>query len=112
MKPFSIGTIQRLLREKSARNEKGCWIWMGSMDSKGYGRMMRNGIMHSASRMSLHVFKGFPLESNLDACHNDKVCDSRACVNPDHLYAGSRARNISDSVIRGTHRSGFKRKTK
>jgi hypothetical protein len=112
MKYLKKDTIKRNLLNRREITSNGCWIFTGTLDSHGYGRVMIHGIIHSAARVSLHIFKDFDLKSPLDACHNDELCNSRACINPDHLYPGTRANNIQDSVIKGTHKSGFLKSNK
>jgi hypothetical protein len=111
MKPYKMSTIKWRIM-KNVRIEGDCWIWIGATDAHGYGRMNRNGIRHTASRMSLWVFKGgFDLENKaIDICHNHILCNNpRICVKPEHLYIGTRSENIQDAVREGTHRSGFSR---
>lgn len=81
----------------------GCWVWLGQTNKCGYGQTKIYGKMKSLSRVSLHIYKDFDLNSPLDACHNDEVCNRRDCFNPEHLYAGTTKQNIQDSIKRGTH---------
>ena len=103
MKPFKIETIMRNLALRRRITDSDCWLWTGQKDSHGYGTMMIRGVRHSVSRVALHIFSGFDLNSPLDVCHRDDLCNNRDCFNPEHLYAGTRQRNIVDSVKRGTH---------
>lgn len=59
----------------------GCWIWFGSINQYGYGRMLIDGRMALAHRFSYQTFKG-PLAPELVLDH---LCRMRCCVNPDHL---------------------------
>lgn len=83
--------------------EAGCWVWMGNL-RKGYGRICgvqdRNVLAH---RLSWKLFKGDP--GHLMVLHK---CDVPACVNPDHLFLGTRADNVYDCVAKGRAANGEK----
>ncbi|MGL4255763.1 MAG: HNH endonuclease signature motif containing protein [Microbacterium sp.] len=59
-----------------------CWIWLGHIDSKGYGRITtwRNGTIF-AHRLAYELVNG-PIPEGLQIDH---LCRIPACVNPDHL---------------------------
>lgn len=76
----------------------GCWLWLGGVDKDGYGRFLGDeGKPVRASRASFSVFHG-AASSGLLICHR---CDNPACVNPEHLYAGTPTDNNQDTVRRG-----------
>lgn len=41
----------------------------------------------------------------MDICHR---CDNRRCVNPDHLFVGTRQDNVDDMMCKGRAASGSK----
>jgi hypothetical protein len=69
----------------------GCWLWMMSVNHKGYGRLRFKRRLWKAHRLSYLAFRG-PLE-DLNVCH---TCDIPSCVNPDHLWLGTQMENVQD----------------
>ena len=86
----------------------GCWLWTGQFCMYGYGqyRLFAKDKWHKAHRESLMAFKGIDL-TGLGALH---TCDNKACVNPDHLYAGTQKDNVRDMFARGRNRNGAVKK--
>lgn len=83
------------------RSDTGCWEWTGKRDTKNYGIARVDGIAVRATRLSLFGFKGVELQPGDCACHH---CDNPPCVNPDHLFVGTRSDNNQDSSRKGRKR--------
>ena len=78
-----------------------CWLWTGSTYVNGYGTIRRDGKVVSAHRTSydLHHPLTKPInEVDMCVCH---TCDTPACVNPYHLFLGTRSVNMLDCVQKG-----------
>ena len=76
----------------------GCWVWMGALSGKGYGKLMlKEHRLESAHRLSWLLHRG-PIPDGLHVLHR---CDVRTCVNPDHLFLGTNLDNIRDRIAKG-----------
>jgi hypothetical protein len=68
-----------------------CWEWTAGKDPYGYGRFY-DGKHVGAHRVAWELFKG-PIPQGLCVLHH---CDNPSCVNPDHLFLGTRVDNARD----------------
>ncbi len=75
-----------------------CWPWLGRVDDGGYGRFEWGGELWLAHRAALIVSGRDP--GQLRGLHS---CDNPPCCNPQHLFPGTQAENISDMMSKGRH---------
>ena len=76
----------------------GCWIWTGSLSNSGYARLSSfhssalNRRFVKAHRVAWILFRG-EIPGGLCVLHK---CDTPSCVNPNHLFLGTRGDNTAD----------------
>jgi hypothetical protein len=80
-----------------------CWFWTGQTNRGGYGVHCKS----VAHRIGWELTRG-PIPMDKDKCFVLHTCDNRRCVNPNHLYLGSKKENGRDSSVRKRyeHRRG------
>ncbi len=84
----------------------GCWLWQGSKitgSRRGQVHLRWEGtksIRKMAPVVAWELTHG-PIPSGLKVCHNCPTGDNPQCVNPAHLFLGSQADNVHDSIAKG-----------
>lgn len=91
--------MEQKLRFHTVVSETGCHLWEGYTQPNGYGYVNVGGRKMPAHRLSL-ILSGTNVPQGLDVCHR---CDVRNCVNPEHLYVGTRKQNMADCTLRVRH---------
>lgn len=76
-----------------------CWEWSGAINEWGYGITSWRRLAHREAFARAHG----PIPDGLCVLHH---CDNRKCVNPSHLWLGTRRDNTADMDAKGRRKSG------
>ncbi len=94
---LNVKTLADLLGH-TRTTPSGCLEWVRGRNAGGYGMVRYDGFTRPilAHRLAWFLVHGaFPKNF---ACHK---CDNPPCCNPDHLFDGTQAGNVADSIAKG-----------
>lgn len=84
--------------QKVQRRHEGCWVWTGALQRDGYAHFTNAAQKTiSAHRFSYELHVG-PIPEGMDLLHS---CDTRSCINPEHLRPGTHHENMMEMIHKG-----------
>lgn len=92
--------INRFWRKVDKRGPDDCWLWIGTVDKDGYGKI---GARSTRTHRFVYMLCVGVIGPGLCVCHS---CDTPACCNPAHLWLGTNDDNMADKVAKGRHPKG------
>jgi DNA-binding XRE family transcriptional regulator len=95
--------VEAMLNRSIPEPNSGCWIWMGEVKTSGYGECWATGWREDAHRSAYRLFVCDEIPAGKVVRHK---CDTKLCINPDHLVLGTQADNIADKVRRNRQAKG------
>jgi hypothetical protein len=94
---FSAEVQERFWKKVEVLGPDECWQWTASKARGGYGQFCFQKRPERAHRISYEITNG-PIPPGLCVCHK---CDDPGCCNPNHLFLGTNAENMTDKVEKG-----------
>lgn len=92
------GLLKRLEDSSMPEPNSGCRLWLRNTWGGGYGRISVGGVERPAHVVAWELHHGKPVPPGLHICHK---CDVRACIEPTHLFDGTRSDNMADMHRKG-----------
>jgi hypothetical protein len=84
---------------KYLESDNGCWEFNGCKMPNGYGKVTVKKKTWLAHRYSYFINVGI-IPDGMHVCHK---CDNRSCINPKHLFLGTRKDNMQDMISKNRH---------
>jgi hypothetical protein len=101
-----IARLSETLRSRVSKTADGCWLWLGALTTRGYGKVTPPG--NKGHTVYVHriayALRHGEIPAGLFVCH---ACDVPNCINPAHLFLGTARDNSLDQKQKG--RSSKKR---
>lgn len=96
-----MNTIDRFNAHWTPEPFSGCWLWTGCRNRKeghGYGVLYISHTIRAAlaHRVSWEIYRGI-IPQGMCVLHH---CDTPTCVNPDHLFIGTKRDNTRDCMAK------------
>lgn len=88
-----VTATDRFLAKVKKQAGQGCWVWIGSLNEKGYGHYWDRKRVHLAHKWYYEKVKG----KVPDGYVLDHLCRNHPCVRPDHLEPVT----VKENTLRG-----------
>jgi hypothetical protein len=92
--------LDKLLFRIKINEVTQCWEWQGGTNNIGYGMIRDDKKMRTAHRVSYEEHNDIKIPAGMCVCHQ---CDNPLCINPAHLFLGTRKQNTHDMIKKGRH---------
>ena len=97
-----LRTIEERLQEYSILEPStGCRLWTAGKDGVGYGEIWDGSRNRGAHVVAWEQANGRPVRKGYCVCHR---CDVHLCIEPTHLFEGTKADNNADMDRKGRSR--------
>ena len=96
-----VDLFTRLLENYIVDPVTDCWEWQLSKNNLGYGFIRDDKRMRTVHRVSYEYHYNRKIPDDLIVCHS---CDNRKCLNPNHLWLGTRQDKTKDMISKGRSR--------
>lgn len=90
--------LDRFMAKVMPEPNSGCWLWMGWVNTEGYGQFGASGRSMGAHRWGYIALAG-AIPAGLQLDHK---CRVRCCVNPAHLEPVTNQENARRGALFGT----------
>lgn len=90
--------LDKLLAKVLVNETTDCWEFQGAKNNIGYGMIRDDKKMRTTHRVSYEEHNGVKIPPGICVCH---TCDNPSCVNPAHLWLGTRKQNTDDMIAKG-----------
>ena len=101
-----ISSLRKRLSEKIVVTDGGCHLFTGTLDGNGYGKIASKNAQGKYAQLRSHVaaylLNRGSIPAATDVCHS---CNVKNCVNPEHLYLGSRSENVQHACRDGLQKT-------
>lgn len=87
------------------RKTDTCWEWQAGICGSGYGGFSvktKDGNKNRHTHVVSWILTNGDVPAGMCVLH---TCDNRKCVNPDHLFLGSRLNNVQDMDKKGRRKT-------
>lgn len=94
---FFRHTVVTLATKTKIDPNTNCWLWQGALSKSGYGETSKDNHTWRAHRLMYTLLHG-DIPSGMVIMHQ---CDTRDCINPEHLSLGTYQDNVTDMMNKG-----------